>query len=404
MKSILVLISLLISRTVGYVGWIGTFQGKKGTGKERVFESEIVKELRHLGAILYVKTSCPQSLMVAETMNHIIGYTWNPKNRYLSAGGSSGGEGALMGLKGSPLGFGSDIGGSVRIPAAFNGQYGMRPSGQRLPYEGMPNSVDGQNTLISVVGPLSTSIGGLRLAIKSLLSQAPWLQDPTVIEIPWRSELEQLPKQLVFGVMKDDGLVTPHPPIRRAIQETIRALQAAGHKVIEWKPPSHQTGWDVGSQVWGFDGGADVHASLALSGEQIIEQVVTTMGTEPFPQANATDIMAANVAKRQYQKEYLDYWNSTVSLTGTGQPVDAFIMPIGPSTAALPNKFKWYGYSLNVSVCDYTAVVVPVTTVDKTVDVVDKDFKPLAMVDLDLSNKEDCAWKGLIEAIILTPV
>lgn len=93
---------------MGYVGWIGTFEGKKGTGKEKIFESEMVKELRALGAVLYCKTSVPHTLMTGETVNNVIGYTWNPKNRYLSSGGSSGGEGALIGLKGSPVGFGTD--------------------------------------------------------------------------------------------------------------------------------------------------------------------------------------------------------------------------------------------------------------------------------------------------------
>jgi hypothetical protein len=126
---------------MGYVGWIGTFEGKKGTGKEKVFESEMVSELRNLGAVLYCKTSVPHTLMAGETVNNIIGYTWNPKNRHLTSGGSSGGEGALIGLKGSPIGFGTDIGGSIRIPAGFNGLYGLRPSSGRMPYEGMANSM-----------------------------------------------------------------------------------------------------------------------------------------------------------------------------------------------------------------------------------------------------------------------
>ena len=95
---------------MGYVGWINTFQGQAGTGKEKVFESEMVKELRKLGAVLYCKTSVPHSLMRGETVNNIVGYTANPRNRRLACGGSSGGEGALIAAKGSPLGFGTDIG------------------------------------------------------------------------------------------------------------------------------------------------------------------------------------------------------------------------------------------------------------------------------------------------------
>ena len=70
---------------MGYIGWIGTFQGKKGSGKEKVYESEMVRELRSLGATLYVKTSVPHTLMCGETINNIIGYTQNPTNRNVSA-------------------------------------------------------------------------------------------------------------------------------------------------------------------------------------------------------------------------------------------------------------------------------------------------------------------------------
>jgi hypothetical protein len=85
---------------MGYVGWIGTFEGKKGTDKEKVVESEMVKMLRNAGAVLYCKTSVPHTLMSGETVNNIIGYTLNPKNRQLTSGGSSGGEGALIGIRG----------------------------------------------------------------------------------------------------------------------------------------------------------------------------------------------------------------------------------------------------------------------------------------------------------------
>jgi amidase len=89
-----------VETTMGYVGWIGTFEGKTGTGKEKNVESEMVRELRDCGAVLFCKTSVPHTLMSGETVNNIIGYTLNPKNRRLTAGGSSGGEGALIGFRG----------------------------------------------------------------------------------------------------------------------------------------------------------------------------------------------------------------------------------------------------------------------------------------------------------------
>lgn len=374
-----------VETTMGYVGWIGTFEGKKGLGKEKIFESEMVTELRNLGAILYCKTSVPHTLMAGETVNNIIGYTWNPKNRNLACGGSSGGEGALIGLKGSPVGFGTDIGGSIRIPAAFNGLYGIRPSSGRLPYEGMANSMDGQNSILSVVGPLATSVGALKLVIKGLLTQEPWLHDPLVAEIPWRDEQEQAVLdivnasgggQLAFGVLKGDGIVNCQPPVRRAIDIVGKTAEKLGHKVFPWDPPSHKRCLEIAFKTWVYDGGADVHAAFALSGEPMASQIMSFYGTLK-KEFTASEIAANNVAKRAYQKEYMEYWNSTSKLTGTGRPIDAVIAPLAPFAAARPDMYKYYGLSTWVNMVDYTAAVLPVTLVDKTIDIVDEGYQPL---------------------------
>ncbi|TVY56326.1 Acetamidase [Lachnellula cervina] len=396
-----------VETTMGYVGWINTFEGRTETGKERVFESELASSLRRLGAILYVKTAVPHTLMAGETINNIITYTWNPTNRFLACGGSSGGEGALISLKGSPVGFGTDIGGSIRIPAAFNGLYGIRPSSGRLPYEGMANSMDGQNSILSVVGPLATSVGALKLVIKGVLSQEPWLHDPLVAEIPWRDEQEKAVLDIVkaggggrlaFGYMKGDGAVNLHPPVRRAIDIVLKTAERLGHKIVDWEPPSHQKGLDLAFKTWLFDGGADVHAAFALSGEPMAGPVAATYGTLK-EQYTASQIAAVNVGKRAYQKEYMDYWNSTSALTGTGRPVDAVIAAVAPFAAARPDMYSYYGgntvlseedvtaklmmpgFSTIVNILDYSTSVLPVTKVDKNIDVVDVGYVPLNAQD-----------------------
>jgi amidase len=74
-------------------------------------------------------------MMMSDSYNHVFGQCVNPFNRALISGGSSGGEGALVGARGSVLGIGTDIGGSIRIPAALCGLYGLSPSPGRHPYE-----------------------------------------------------------------------------------------------------------------------------------------------------------------------------------------------------------------------------------------------------------------------------
>ena len=127
-------------------------------------------------------------------------------------------------------------------------RYGLRPSAGRLPYEGMANSMDGQNTILSVVGPLGGSVGALKIATKALLEKEPWLHDPLVVEMPWREEQEDVIKKedkLSFGIMRSDGLVGLHPPIERALDIVVEAVKKLGHDVVEWKPPSHKPIMDL---------------------------------------------------------------------------------------------------------------------------------------------------------------
>ncbi|RDI80374.1 hypothetical protein Vi05172_g9557 [Venturia inaequalis] len=382
-----------VETSMGYIGWLGTFEGKPREPHHADFESELVRELRQLGAILYVKTSVPHTLMCGQTVNNIIGFTENPKNRYLTAGGSSGGEGALIGARGSVVGFGTDIGGSIRVPAAFNGLYGLLPSSGRLPYEGMANSMDGQNTILSVVGPLATTVGALRLVTKGLLSTEPWSHDPLVVEMPWRAEQEKLPEKLVFGVIRHDGVVGVTPPIKRALEMTISALKKQGHEasspqpikqaiandrqqVIEWTPPPHSTLHTISSKVWSYDSGNDCNSAFALSAE-----TPSPLMNPPYnptdPEFTASQIAENNVAQRTIKKQYLEYWNSTAALTGTGRPVNAVLSPAAPFPAARPGAFPYYGYTSWVNLLDYTSVAFPVTQVDGGVDGVEPGYVPL---------------------------
>jgi amidase len=150
---------------MGYVGWICSNLGIQDPKQAHNVESQITAELLSLGAVLYCKTSLPQTPLFAETKNNTISQTLNPRNQNLSCGGSSGGEDALQALRGSTLGLGTDIGGSVRIPAAFNGLFALKPTPERTSYRGAANTNPGQNTYRSTVGFLGTSLWGLDLLL-----------------------------------------------------------------------------------------------------------------------------------------------------------------------------------------------------------------------------------------------
>lgn len=94
-----------LDSTVGFASHVGD---------PALRESVLADVLRGAGAVFYVKTSVPTAMMIAETVNNVTGRTVSPRNRRLTSGGSSGGESALLAFRGSPLGVGTDIGGSLR--------------------------------------------------------------------------------------------------------------------------------------------------------------------------------------------------------------------------------------------------------------------------------------------------
>lgn len=111
--------------------------------------------------------------------------------------------------------------------------------------------MEGHQTVESVIGPMGHSISDLRLLLKTIISTEPWLADPKANKIPWRQEDEDAikakiqTKKLTFGVIRTDGMVNPHPPVQRAINEAVEALKARGHEVIEWNPPAHAEAFQI---------------------------------------------------------------------------------------------------------------------------------------------------------------
>ncbi|KAI1138637.1 amidase [Hypoxylon sp. FL0543] len=374
-----------VETTMGYVGWIGTFEGKKGTGKYKEVESEMVSELISLGAVPIGKTSLVTSLWSPETNNHISGYVWNPYNQLLSAGGSSGGEGALQALGGSPIGFGTDIGGSVSMPASYNGLFSIKPSFGRISFKDVANSGPGQQVMPTVTGIIGHSVASLRLVFRSLISTEPWKRDPYTLPIPYRDELEREIRdtpRLNLGFMEHDGIVRPHPPIARALRMVKKALEIEGHKILPWDQPSSDEAMKIHTAIARGDGCQDVWENLKLSGEPPVPEISHIFPNgRPRPPISLLDYESSCIDMKEYRQSYDAYWNSTAEDTDNRLPVDAVILPITPYAAVLPKKSFYFGYNCFINVLDYTAVVVPVTYADKDLDVVESNFKPLTTRD-----------------------
>lgn len=131
----------------------------------------IVKKLKDAGAIILCKTNTPTLCFAQETDNKVYGRTNNAWHPEATAGGSSGGEGALIGVGGAAAGFGSDIGGSIRFPAHFNGVVGFKSGRRKLPDNGhFPPTHPLQERMLGL-GPITKSVQDAELIYKVLTNQ-----------------------------------------------------------------------------------------------------------------------------------------------------------------------------------------------------------------------------------------
>ena len=166
---------------------------------------------------------------MSDSYNHVFGQSVNALNKNLISGGSSGGEGALVGAHASIIGIGTDIGGSIRIPAELQGLYGLMPSVGRVPYES--SAKEQEYIVLPVAGPLTTSLSSLELFMEALMETRPWEVHPRLLPIPWRKELTKVPqKPLRVAFVFDDGVVRPQPPVSRATRLVQEKLDRAGHE------------------------------------------------------------------------------------------------------------------------------------------------------------------------------
>merc|ERR1719397_1489082 len=152
--------------------------------------------------------------------NPIHGKSKNPHDLTRSSGGSSGGEAALIAAGGSLIGIGSDVGGSLRIPAHFSGCVGLKPttSASRI-YEGGRRTGVGAGSksirtgFYSAAGFMASSVSGIEVGMRALLTDVHTMtaRDWRVAPIPWNESLASPKRKLRVGYYLDDGIFPPTP-------------------------------------------------------------------------------------------------------------------------------------------------------------------------------------------------
>jgi fatty acid amide hydrolase len=193
----------------------------------------------------------------------VYGRTNNPWNLDRTCGGSSGGEAAIIAARGSPLGLGNDLGGSIRIPSHFCGIHGMRPTSFRLPRGGTMRTLLGFEAFLTQSGPMARHVEDLWLALQILTDNSAdgyvaGDVTPGSIADPKNVQIEKLK----IAAWTDDGVFAPSPAIVRAVREAAEALRERGAEIIEFDASevdrqfSASEAFDLYCSLVGADGGA----------------------------------------------------------------------------------------------------------------------------------------------------
>jgi len=242
----------------------------------------LVARLRRAGAIVVAKTNVPQLMYFYETDNPVFGRTTNPWNTERVAGGSSGGEGAAIAVGGSPLGLGSDLAGSIRLPSHFCGTVGFRPTSGRLEYAHLQANFRGFDAISVQPGPMARCVEDIAQAMRILcVEETETMPSVTAPPVPWTMSNPGDVRGLRIGICDDDGTMTPCAAAQRAVAESAAILSAAGGSPVPFAVPDARLATQIALQLMSADGGADLRRLLA--GERPVWQIRQVLAFARWP-------------------------------------------------------------------------------------------------------------------------
>jgi amidase len=205
-------------------------------------DASLVARLRAAGAVILGKTNVPELCADFQTDSPLFGTTRNAWDGRRAAGGSTGGGAVAVAARLSPLELGSDIGGSVRNPAHYNGIFALKPTEWRVPSRGHVPGLPGQTRTIrwmGVFGPLARSVEDLETALRIIAG--PDGYEAEAPPVPLGPAPAANPKGLRIAVLESNPLVKVSADTAAVVQQTARLLTKAGAKVkraapdIDWR-------------------------------------------------------------------------------------------------------------------------------------------------------------------------
>lgn len=311
-------------------------------------DAAVVARLKAAGAIILGKTNAAEMAMDYTADNPLFGRTVHPLDPKLTPGGSSGGEAVAIATHMSPGGLGSDLAGSVRIPAHFCGIAALKPGVGRVPGEGQYPPSSGPYGLGAAFGPMARTVGDLRLLFEVLSDERPLRRD--------------LRKGLGFAWYADDGVVPVTEETAQAVKNAATALMDAGLIGEERRPPHVERGNELWLKLYSRASVVQLRQAYAGREDEGGSFVRWRLRTADDVAPPTLDEYIANWMERDRLREELLRWMETTPI---------IIAPVGATPAyehdtlkvtvqgKTMGTFRAFGYAQAFNVFDLPVVTVP---------------------------------------------
>lgn len=311
-------------------------------------DAPAVARLKSAGAIILGKTNAAEMAMDYTADNPVFGRTNNPWNQSLTPGGSSGGEAAAIAKLMSPGGLGSDLAGSIRIPAHFCGICGLKPTTGRIPGEGQFPPATGPYALGAVIGPMARTVGDLRYLFRVLSNTNLENSRPAPSRVAW---------------YVDDGIAPVTEETAQAVASAATVLSDAGFSTEQCRPPHIERANELWLRV--FSRASVVQLRQAYAGREneggsFVSWRLKTANDVPV--ATLDEYIAGWMLRDQLRAELVEWMQATPLIVCPVGATPAYAhdtlkVTVGDQTVG---TFRAFSYSQCFNVFDLPVVTIPV--------------------------------------------
>jgi len=310
-------VPVTIKDTIETAGLLSTSGSKLRADYIPAKDAPAVARLKAAGAIILGKTNASEMAMDYSADNLVFGRTNHPLDASLTPGGSSGGEAAAIASHMSPGGLGSDLAGSIRVPAHFCGIAGLKPGAGRVPGEGQFPPSSGPYSLGAVIGPLARTVGDLRSLFRVIVnSEGPRMSTLKDLRVAW---------------YVDDGVAPVTQETKAAVESVVSSLSDAGFVTEERRAPHVERANELWLKV--FSRASVVQLRKAYAGRENEGGSFVTWrlsSADDTPPASLDEYISVWMERDQLRAEMIDWMETTPIL----------VCPVGSTPAYKHDTLK----------------------------------------------------------------